>query len=125
MTVKTARKNRQARQEEQSRRRELLQLAAGTAFLMAITVLVYLPAIRGGFIWDDPDYVVNNVNLRTLAGLRDTWFVPTSLPQWYPLVHTTLWIEYHLWGLSPAGYHIDNVLLHAASCVLVWRILRR
>src|SRR5262249_44703460 len=46
-------------------------------------------------------------------------------PQYYPLVFTTFWVEYHLWDLSPAGYHLVNVLLHAANAWLVWLVLRR
>src|SRR5581483_748470 len=76
-------------------------------------------------IWDDPDYVLHNRTLRTLDGLQKIWLVPLSLPQWYPLVHTTFWIEYHLVGLSPTLYHVDNVLLHALSCILLWRLLAK
>src|SRR5438034_11814377 len=87
----------------------------GSAFLIVATLGAYLPAIRAGFIWDDPDYVLNNHTLRTLDGLREMWLMPTSIPQWYPLVHTTFWIEYHLVGPNPTLYHIDNVLLHSLS----------
>lgn len=95
------------------------------AALLALTVLAYLPALHSGYIWDDDQYVTLNPNLRSAQGLADTWFKPQSLPQYYPLVHTTFWIEYHLWGLNPLGYHIVNVLLHAISAILLWRLLRR
>src|SRR5690349_6489364 len=68
--------------------------------LLLITLIAYTPAMRAGFIWDDPDYVINNPNLRTVQGLAKIWFSPRSTPQYYPLVHTSFWVEYHLWGLS-------------------------
>src|SRR3954463_210157 len=100
-------------------------LLIGAVVIFAATIIAYLPAIRGGFIWDDPQYVLNNVNLRDVGGLYSIWFEPRTSPQYYPLVYTTLWIEYHLWQLAPLGYHLVNVLLHATSALLLWRILRR
>jgi len=95
------------------------------AVLLALVVIAYLPVWSTGFIWDDDDYVTRNVTLRTAEGLRQIWFVPRSIPQYYPLVHTTFWIEHHLWGVHPLGYHLTNVLLHGLSAVLLWRLLAR
>ena len=95
------------------------------ALLLSLTLLAYFPALWGGFIWDDDFYVTGNETLLSLEGLWQVWYPPTTLPPYYPLVHTSFWIEYHLWGLNPLGYHIDNVLLHAAGSVLLWRLLRR
>ncbi|MBI2825873.1 MAG: tetratricopeptide repeat protein [Planctomycetia bacterium] len=95
------------------------------AVLVAAAVLAYAPALGAGFIWDDDFYVTHNPTLRSAEGLRRMWFQPFSLPQYYPLVHTTFWLEYHLWGLAPVGYHLVNVLLHATSAVLLWRLLAR
>ena len=93
--------------------------------LVAMVLLSYSPVARDGFIWDDDAYVTLNTDLAPLGGLWRIWFVPFSLPQYYPLVHSTFWIEYHLWELNPFGYHVVNVLLHATSVVLLWRILAR
>ncbi len=85
-----------------------------------------------GFIWDDDDYVYENPLLSAPDGLRRIWFNPAESPQYYPLVFTTFWLEYRLWGgpdetgrLEPHGYHLTNVLLHAINAILLWIALRR
>ena len=98
--------------------------------LVAATVLAYLPALWAGYIWDDDDYLTENRLVQAADGLPRLWeirrdpaghFRPNT-PQYYPLVFTTYWLEHRLWGLHPAGYHVVNVLLHAASALLLWRI---
>ena len=81
--------------------------------------------MRSGYIWDDDWYVTRNFSLRSGGGLIDLWTRPGVVPQYYPVTHTSFWIEYCLWGLRPAGYHAVNILLHASSAVLLWLILRR
>jgi tetratricopeptide (TPR) repeat protein len=97
----------------------------GAALLALLIIVAYAPVVRDKFIWDDDAYVTRNPTLRSIAGLRQMWLEPLSIPQYYPLVHTTFWIEYHLWGLNPLGYHLVNVLLHATSAWLLWRLLKR
>lgn len=92
--------------------------------IVALTAVAYLPAYFAGYIWDDPDYVLNNKLLRSWDGLRLIWLDPPASPQWYPLVFTTFWVEYQLWGLRPFGYHLNNVLLHIAGALVLWRVLR-
>ncbi len=93
--------------------------------LAALTLAAYWPATGNGWIWDDDSYVQENPHLRSLRGLAEIWLRPGAVPQYYPLVHTSYWLEYRLWGTEPGGYHAVNILLHAASAVLVWRLLRR
>ncbi len=93
--------------------------------LVLAALAVYQPVWRAGFIWDDNDNVTANPTLRSLDGLRRIWTEPGATQQYYPLTHTSFWAEYHLWGLNPLGYHLDNVLLHAISAILLWLGLRR
>jgi protein O-mannosyl-transferase len=37
-----------------------------------------------------------------------------------PLSWVSYAIDYRLWGLDPFGYHLTNLLLHAANAVLFW-----
>jgi tetratricopeptide (TPR) repeat protein len=85
-----------------------------------------------GFIWDDEDYVLQNPHLPDPQGLKRIWLQREESPQYYPLVFTTFWLEYRLWGgpdangkLKAAGYHVTNILLHAVNALLVWGVLRR
>jgi hypothetical protein len=91
--------------------------------IVAITLLSYVPALHAGFIWDDETYVTDNRVLKAPDGLRRIWFVPESTPQYYPLVFSVLRLEHDLWGLEPFGYHLINILLHAISAAILWRIL--
>jgi tetratricopeptide (TPR) repeat protein len=93
--------------------------------LFGLLVAAYIPALGAGFIWDDDGYVTGNQTLRSLAGLWRIWFDPSATPQYYPLVHTTFWLEYHLWGLHAFGYHAVNLGLHAFSAFLLYRLLAR
>jgi tetratricopeptide (TPR) repeat protein len=99
--------------------RSLLLLVA----IVGLTVVSYGPAITAGFIWDDDDYVTENPLLHDADGLRRIW-TTTETPQYYPLVFTTFWVEQHLWGRSPAGYHLVNIVLHALNAFLVGWVLR-
>jgi Tfp pilus assembly protein PilF len=103
---------------------------AAAMLLVSMTVVAYVPVFSAGFVWDDDYHVTENRNLRSLDGLRRLWFQPSRpgqlvTPQYYPLTHTTFWLEHQLWDDDPFGYHVVNVLLHACSALLLWTILRR
>lgn len=91
---------------------------------MCATVAAYLPAIRGGLLWDDSGHVTR-ADLRTLHGLWRIWFDPGSTQQYYPLLHSAFWTEHLLWGDAVLGYHLLNIALHALAACLVVRLVRR
>ena len=101
-----------------------LRTLAPATLVFCATLLAYLPALRGGFIWNDSDYVTAP-GLRSLAGLWRIWTRVGATQQYYPLLHSAFWVQHRLWGDSPLGYHLFTVLLHAASAVLFALVLRR
>jgi len=86
--------------------------------------LAYLPALNGGFLWDDDGHVCP-AHLRTLHGLFRIWAEPGATQQYYPMLHSAFWLEHRLWGDAVAGYHLTNLVLHAASACLIMAIMRQ
>ena len=107
----------------ESRTRWLLAL-----ILAVLTLALFWPATHYGFInFDDDRYVLNNPVVRqglTMHGIR--WALASVYELWWsPL----LWISYmadtSLFGPGPFGYHLTNVLLHAANVLLLfWTLFR-
>jgi protein O-mannosyl-transferase len=90
------------------------------------TVLAYLPALRGEFLWDDLNWNrAIGLLLRDPSGLWRIWCEPGALEQYYPLTGTSFWLDHRLWGDRTLPYHLENVLLHALSAILLWQLLLR
>jgi len=97
----------------------------GGACLVLIVLLAYLPALRGGFVWDDDSWTTELMPvLRDTSGLRAIWLEPKTLQQYYPLSGTTFWLDYQLWEFRALPYHVENVMLHVLAALLFWRSLR-
>lgn len=103
--------------------------ALWAGLLVLLTIVTYMPATNGKFIWDDERHVSQNRNLLTTDGLVNIWtkfgLKNDGAPQYYPLTHTTFWLEYRVWQLDPTWYHVTNILIQAISAVLLWMILAR
>src|SRR6516225_11955669 len=91
--------------------------------LAVITMMAYQPAWHGQLLWDD-DNCTTPSELRSFDGLTRIWFQPRATAQYYPLLYTSYWVQQRLWGDSPSGYHLVNLLLHIGCVVLVLKILR-
>ncbi len=93
--------------------------------LFAGTLLAYVPAIMGGYIWDDDAFVTDNPVLRMgWDGLYKLWFVFGATDQYYPMAYSSFWLEYQAWGYWATGSHLVNALLHALNAWLLWKGLR-
>jgi tetratricopeptide (TPR) repeat protein len=105
-------------------------LASGLVCLMLalVTLLAYLPVRHHGFVvYDDPVYVTGNRPVQaglTWAGAK--WaFTTFYSSNWHPLTWFSHMLDVQLFGASPTGPHMVNVLFHAANTVLLFILLRR
>ncbi|MFI5324658.1 MAG: tetratricopeptide repeat protein [Candidatus Rokuibacteriota bacterium] len=98
------------------------------AVLVGILAFVaFLPALDGGFLdWDDDRNFLWNTGYRGL-GLRELqWmFTATWMGHYIPLTWLTFGLNHALGGMDPWGYHLGNLLLHAANAALLFFVARR
>jgi Tfp pilus assembly protein PilF len=99
------------------------QTALIAAIVIAVAV-VYLPALRGDFVWDDFLLITGNPLLQNFSGLVEIWSGGRTA-DYFPLTNTVFWIEHYLFGANATGYHAVNILLQIANALLVWRLLKR
>lgn len=92
--------------------------------IAAATALAYFPSLRGGFVLDDNILLTDNGVIKAPDGLYRIWFTTDPIDYW-PVFNSTFWIEWRLWGLQPAGYHVINLLLHITAALLIWAVLQR
>jgi len=95
--------------------------------LAAITVLLYLPALDGGFVYDSWSQILVDDYVHDLHHLPDVLLfrvvAQDVLDGVRPVHLLSLMIDSALWGKNPVGYHLTNVLLHAATVVLLFQLL--
>jgi protein O-mannosyl-transferase len=95
--------------------------------LFGSTFLVFGETCSNGFTnWDDPDYVAEN--RRVLSGLsreNAKWaFTTFHAGNWHPLTWLSLQLDAQLFETRPWGFHLTNVLLHAANTLLLYWAMR-
>src|SRR5262249_48989468 len=93
-------------------------LGLGAVGLLLLVFAVYWPALRGEFIWDDALVIQKNPLVQGWLRPHSIWFQTG-----FPLSMLAFWLEWLCWGKNPAGYHAVNILLHAVSAFLIWRVL--
>jgi len=94
--------------------------------IFILTFLVYIPALKNDFVWDDVIYVSENTLIHSLS-THSLYRMLTSFhaSNWHPLTWLSLALDYALWGLSPIGYHLTNIILHGLNVILVFLLIIR
>lgn len=108
------------------RRRNLCAvLAVG---ITLCTLLVYQQVKDHDFlVWDDFEYVVENPHVRYGLSLENViWAIKTPYASnWHPLTWMSHMLDCDLYGLNPAGHHLNNLLLHLMNTVLLFLLMIR
>ncbi len=97
-------------------------------FLTAITWLVFGQTLRHEFVnFDDTTYVLENARVAnglTIDGIA--WaFTRSHAANWHPVTWLSHMLDAQFYGLSPGGHHFTNVLLHVATAIMLFLVLRQ
>jgi tetratricopeptide (TPR) repeat protein len=102
------------------------------AFACGLTFLLYIGALRFGFVYDDRIQILDNPMLRSWSSLPSyftshVWAFDPSLPAnyWRPLFLLWLLINRTLFGYAPLGWHFTALALHVAVTGLVYALARK
>lgn len=93
------------------------------AIIPMVVFFIFAKAVHFNFVvWDDPVYLTMNI---------DVWSfnIKSLVTEYYngnyhPITMLLYSIQYKLFGLDPAGYHLVNVSLHSINAVLIYILLR-
>ncbi|HEV7664286.1 MAG TPA: hypothetical protein VGQ62_12170, partial [Chloroflexota bacterium] len=100
-------------------------LAIGLVLLLALTVIAYAPFVGTGFAATDSLPLVETSRFSSIAEAAQHFLQPVMAGTRFtagelvyrPLVSVTFGIDYLVWGLNAAGYHVTNLLLHICGVV--------
>src|SRR6266498_3390301 len=88
---------------------------------------VFLPVLQNQFVnWDDYETLVDNLRYRGLVWPQLRWMFTTfHMGPYQPLSWMTYGLDYLIWGMNPIGYHLTNLILHAANAVFFYCVCRQ
>lgn len=95
------------------------------AAIIAAVFMAYANTLFNGFNFDTPSVLIYNPAVHGLS-IKNILAVFTSVPnsvEYLPVRDLTYMLDYSLWGLSPQGYHLSNIIYYAAACVCVYYFL--
>ncbi len=103
------------------------------AVAIALTIFAYSNAVRGKFVYDDNIQIVKNQFIQHSQyfwqGMTsDVWAFRGGVDEtrsnyWRPVFVAWLALNYKLFGLEPAGWHVLNILAHILATLLAYRVL--
>ena len=110
------------RRSDRPRRTVLTALCLATA-----TFVAFLPALDNAFLnWDDDELILRNPHIRGLGAGNLKWMFTTFyFGPYMPVTWVSYALDYCLWETDPFGYHLTNLLLHAADASLFYLLAMR
>ncbi len=101
--------------------------APALALALSLVAAALSPSLPGPFLWDD-GLVVDGVSALARAGFGHVLTTPFPLgggAYYRPLTAASYALDLRLFGPSPLGFRLTNLLLHLLNVALVFALARR
>lgn len=96
-------------------------------FLFLICFGVFAPSLRNDFVWDDIFYIKNSPDYFKVSNINSGLFLGIKGHQGFsyyrPMLFISFAIDHELWGLSPFGFHLSNIIFYSISTVLFYLLV--
>ncbi|HOK39909.1 MAG TPA: tetratricopeptide repeat protein [bacterium] len=98
-------------------------------FIIFISIFSYLNSIKGNFVLDDEELIVNNPYIKNFKYIKkifvsDFFNAARSkegeIGYYRPIVTLSYLIDFYFWKLNPFGFHITNIILHLLNSFLIF-----
>ncbi|MCC6548082.1 hypothetical protein IT570_13025 [Candidatus Sumerlaeota bacterium] len=96
------------------------------AILFILGLFAFWEGLHYDFLnWDDRTYIhqnawLLNLSTRNIAGV----FTHSYFSNYHPLTMLSYMVDFHFFGYTSTGYHLVNMLLHAATAAVAFALLR-
>jgi tetratricopeptide (TPR) repeat protein len=94
------------------------------AGLFLVVIMAMAPALTGDWLGDDRFLVTKASCNQGIEHIPKIVLQEAGRCNYRPLRHISYAVDFSVWGPSPLGYHLTNVLLHLATILVVFTVLR-
>lgn len=104
-----------------------IKISASYVVIALAALIVFFNTFQNDFAFDDESVIQNNESITNLSNIPsfftgDNGFHKVIGKYYRPIVSISYTIDYALYGLSPKGFHVTNVLIHLIASLLLFRI---
>lgn len=110
-------------------------MASGNRLIISLLLILFVTIVfhntlLNSFSYDDNVIIVlNQKNLGDSSNIINlftkTYFSISKETTYRPLVTLSYFMDQHVWGLNPLGFHLTNLLLHLTNVLLVYLLFQR
>jgi len=100
-------------------------------FIVLLSLLLYVNTLPNGFVYDDWGLIAGNAWITSFKSIPEIFFshhggfIPGQEGNYYrPLINLIYLLTFKAFGLEPWGFHLVNIIFHAAAALFVFLIAR-